>query len=439
MSTYDFFEDKKNSLKFTRTLETVKYLLHKQPDSEKDIFAPILGEIKELVPYDRAAIILLEGDSLIVKSRENIDALNPGAYRKSFSENDKNLVNLIRNRASVLETQNPSLPGELGIDFGTPPGVVLAVPLVIREMVYGLLILTLNKGRFSNDDVKILEAVMTAASYIIKDAELSSVFRMQLNILKDNISQRTRALELIKEQNRKILEADRIKNEFLSNMSHELRTPLNAIIGFSEALNLKIFGELNEKQAEYVQDIHSSGIHLLQMINDLLDLSKIESGKMELCREFFDVKDAVNEVISIIKPLAGKKAINLRVETGEEKITINADKRKFHQVLYNLLSNAIKFTNEKGNISLNLFVKDDKLVCSVKDDGIGIAPEHHEKIFEKFHQVRNYCKTGSTGLGLTITKELIEMHCGKIKVKSDEGKGANFIFTLPLSEKGEET
>jgi signal transduction histidine kinase len=258
---------------------------------------------------------------------------------------------------------------------------------------------------------------------------------MQLKILKDNIVERTKTLEIIKEQNKKILEADKIKNEFFANMSHELRTPLNAIIGFSEALNLKIFGELNEKQSEYIRDINSSGVHLLGMINDLLDLSKIEAGKMQLNKEIFNVKSAINEALNIVSPLLSQKNQNMKFECKDDFFEISADRRKFHQILYNLISNAIKFTHENGNIEVKA-TKDGKfLKISVKDDGIGISPEFHEKIFAKFQQVDNSYSTkqGSTGLGLTITKELVKIHGGTIKIESQLNKGSNFIFTLPIN------
>lgn len=426
-----------NTYKFSKALQSIKLLLHKQPDSETEIFSEILEEIKKLIKYDQAVIILLEGDSLIIRTTENIDSINNKTYCKLLNEKDKTLNKIIRNQTSIIETEKISLPQELGIELGYEVESIVAVPLKIREMVYGILVLTSKNCTFSAEDLQIMEAIVCAASYIIKDAELSSVFKMQLKVLKNNIKERTRTLELIKEQNKKILEADRIKNEFLANMSHELRTPLNAIIGFAEALSLKLFGELNEKQAEYINDIHSSGRHLLGMINDLLDLSKIESGKMELNKELFDVKNAIEEAVSIIKPLAEKKSINLTVKLPGETITIEADKRRFHQIFYNLLSNSIKFTDENGNIELNLFDKNDIIEFNVKDDGIGIAPEFHEKIFEKFQQVDNALdpKTGSTGLGLTITKELIELHGGKITVQSEQGKGAVFTFSLPVIER----
>jgi len=437
MSNPDILESKKSSQRLARTLQAIKNVLNKQPEGEENIFAAVLEEVKALISYEQAVVLLLEGDSLIVRHSENMQHFECSNYCKKFTSKDKNLLNVVRNRSSVLENEDLSITAELGIDFGAQVCSIAVMPLFIREMVYGMLVLTRKNESFSPDDVTVLDALMSAASYLIKDAELSSVFRMQLGILKNSISQRTKALELIKEQNEKILEADRIKNEFLSNMSHELRTPLNAVIGLSEALSMKIFGDLNEKQAEYVDDIHASGRHLLDMINDLLDLSKIESGKMELNREIFDVKVSLDEVISIVKPLADKKAINMRVTEKNKRVKINADKRKFHQILYNLLSNAIKFTGENGNIVVTLSINGDELKCSVKDDGIGIAPEYHDKIFEKFHQVRASLpeRQSSTGLGLTITKELIEMHSGKIKLESEEGKGANFIFTLPLKER----
>jgi signal transduction histidine kinase len=158
---------------------------------------------------------------------------------------------------------------------------------------------------------------------------------------------------------------------------------------------------------------------------------------MELNREVFNLNNAVEEAVGIVKPLADKKSINISVNAENKNINIDADKRKIHQVLYNLLSNAIKFTGENGNIKLNLLVHNDIIELSIKDNGIGIAPEFHEKIFEKFQQVKATCPEGinSTGLGLTITRELIEMHGGSIRVESEIDNGANFIFTIPIKER----
>jgi signal transduction histidine kinase len=219
-------------------------------------------------------------------------------------------------------------------------------------------------------------------------------------------------------------------------MSHELRTPLNAIIGFSEALQLKLFGALTSKQEEYINDINSSGIHLLGMINDLLDISKIEANAMNLYKTNFNVLKSVNEVNNIVKALVHKKNIEISVNCSDENIEIYADEQKFHQIMYNLLSNAIKFTDENGKVIVGIKNEKDKLCVYVKDNGIGIDPKFHGKIFAKFQQIDNSYtrKQGSTGLGLTITKELIEMHGGKIFLQSKVNEGTTFTFEIPLKE-----
>ena len=434
MPLFECFEEKKSSQRLEHTLDVMKEMLLKQPDSEEDVFNLFFEQVKKLINFEQGIVLLLEGDSLFVKARRNISLVNKD-YRKTLSEQNKKLSKIIKYKANILENNNFSLPKELGITLTKQPKSILAVPLSIREMVYGVVVLINNEKKFNDDDTKILGAIASIASYIVKDSELSDVFKMQLRVLRDNIRERGKALILIKEQNEKILEADRIKNEFLANMSHELRTPLNAIIGFSEALEMKIFGELNEKQTEYIGDIHSSGLHLLQMINDLLDLSKIESGKMELNTEGFNITTAMQEAVNLIKPLADKKNIEIKQKFNYKEVEITGDRRKFQQILFNLLSNAIKFTDDKGCICLNMVDKKELIEITIADNGIGIPLDQQDKIFDKFQQVDNAVsrRTGSTGLGLTITKELVEMHGGNIKVESQENKGATFTFVLPKS------
>lgn len=228
--------------------------------------------------------------------------------------------------------------------------------------------------------------------------------------------------------------ANKMKSEFLANMSHELRTPLNAIIGFAEVLRDKIAGDLNEEQTDFVNDIHSSGCHLLQMINDILDLSKIEAGKMELQYGVFLVPEAIDEVHTILKGLASKKHLELKTVILTEVKNIEADRVKFKQVLYNLLSNAIKFTPENGKIILEAGVMDDMLQLSVSDTGIGMKSEDQQKVFKEFWQADSSFarKYEGTGLGLALTKRIVEMHGGKIWFESEYGKGSAFYFTLPL-------
>ena len=215
-----------------------------------------------------------------------------------------------------------------------------------------------------------------------------------------------------------------------------MRTPLNAIIGFSEALAKKFFGDLNEKQAEYVNDIHVSGIHLLGMINEILEISKIESKAIKLALSTFSLTMSMTEVVNIVTPLANKKHIELKVDIPED-VEIKADYQKIQQILYNLLSNAIKFTKENGKIETGYTKKDDSVEIYVKDNGIGIDKKYHGKIFAKFVQLNNIYskKESSTGLGLTITKELVELHGGKITFESKVDVGSTFYVTLPLEAK----
>ena len=234
---------------------------------------------------------------------------------------------------------------------------------------------------------------------------------------------------------REIQAASQHKSEFLANMSHELRTPLNAIIGFSEMLDERVFGELNEKQAEYVKDIHESGEHLLSLINDILDLSKVEAGRMDLDLKKFDAGLALENAVTLVKERCLRHGITLEVELDPGLGKIVADERKFKQILLNLLSNAIKFTPEGGKISVNAANREQKLEVIVSDTGIGISPEDQQYIFEEFRQVgedSNQAREG-TGLGLTLTKKFIEMHGGKIRVESKVGKGSTFAFDIPLS------
>jgi signal transduction histidine kinase len=232
---------------------------------------------------------------------------------------------------------------------------------------------------------------------------------------------------------RQLEAANRHKSEFLANMSHELRTPLNAIIGFSEVLHERMFGELNDKQAEYIQDILSSGRHLLSLINDILDLSKVEAGRMELELGPFDLPGAVESATMLVRERAGRHGIALELAVDERLGDFVGDERKVRQVLLNLLSNAVKFTPEGGRVEVGARLAEGSVEIAVSDTGVGIAPEDQEAIFEEFRQVGSATrKREGTGLGLTLTKKLVELHGGKIWVASELGKGSTFTFTLPV-------
>ncbi len=291
---------------------------------------------------------------------------------------------------------------------------LLSVPLLREDQVIGSL--SFNRkapGEFPPEVVDVLKTFATQSALAIQNARL---------------------FEEIEDKSRQLEVASRHKSEFLANMSHELRTPLNAIIGFSEVLLERMFGEINEKQTEYLQDVLSSGRHLLSLINDILDLSKIEAGRMELELASFDLPLALQNAMTLVRERADRHGIALSLAVDERLGAFAGDERKIKQILLNLLSNAVKFTPEGGRISVKAMPADGSVEISVSDTGIGIASEDQETIFEEFRQVgTDYSrKREGTGLGLTLTKKFVEMHGGKIWVKSEVGKGSTFTFTLPV-------
>ncbi len=292
---------------------------------------------------------------------------------------------------------------------------LLAVPLLREQRIIGALIVNRKTpGEFAPDVIELLRTFAAQSALAIQNARL---------------------FQELEEKSRQLEVADRHKSEFLASMSHELRTPLNAVIGFSEVLLDRMFGELNPKQDEYLQDILSSGRHLLSLINDILDLAKIEAGRMELEVTDFHLPQAIDNAITLIRERAARRAITLAVEVDPRLGEIKGDERKVKQVLLNLLSNAIKFTPEGGRVSVQAGLSDGFAEVSVIDTGVGIATADHEAVFEEFRQVgSDYAKKHEgTGLGLTLSRRFVELHGGKIWVKSELGRGATFTFTLPVT------
>jgi signal transduction histidine kinase len=226
--------------------------------------------------------------------------------------------------------------------------------------------------------------------------------------------------------------ASRHKSEFLANMSHELRTPLNAIIGFSQVLREQMFGELNEKQAEYLDDILSSGQHLLNLINDILDLSKVEAGRMELQPSVFPLADVLEGSMVMVRERATRQGVDLVTDIDPAVGVVEADERKIKQVLFNLLSNAVKFTPQGGRITLAARCTADAVEIAVTDTGIGIGADDQARIFDEFYQVGRAKTQEGTGLGLALTKRLVELHHGELRVESAPGAGSTFTVVLPL-------
>jgi len=291
---------------------------------------------------------------------------------------------------------------------------LLAVPL-LREghLLGGLVVNRKSAGAFSPQVIDLLKTFAAQSALAIQNARL---FR--------EIEAKGRELEA----------ASRHKSEFLANMSHELRTPLNAIIGFSEVLHERMFGEINEKQAEYLADILESGRHLLSLINDILDLSKIEAGRMELDATEFSLTAAIDNALTLVRERAHRRAIALERTIDDGIGTITADERKVKQVILNLLSNALKFTSEGGRVTVRARAYDGWTEVSVSDTGVGIAPEDQQTVFDEFRQVGSAAKkVEGTGLGLAISRKFIELHGGRIWVTSVPGAGSTFAFTLPSS------
>jgi two-component system, NtrC family, sensor kinase len=289
----------------------------------------------------------------------------------------------------------------------------VAVPLLRHDEAIGTISLTRGEpGGFTVDEIGLLQTFADQAVIAIENVRLFNELAAA---------------------NRDLKAASQHKSEFLANMSHELRTPLNAVIGFSEVLTDRMFGELNEKQEEYLKDIYASGTHLLSLINDILDLSKIEAGRMELELTDFDLPQAIDNALTLVRERAGRRNITLQMSVDERLGEVRADERKIRQVVLNLLSNAIKFTLEGGRIEVAAMPRDGSVEISVSDTGIGIAPEDQEKVFEEFRQVGTADKKAEgTGLGLTLCRKFIELHGGRIWVTSQVGTGSTFTFTIPV-------
>ena len=291
---------------------------------------------------------------------------------------------------------------------------LLAIPLLHEERIVGGLTVTRRTaGAFSADVVELLKAFATQSALAIQTARL---FRE------------------IEVKSRELAAASQHKSEFLASMSHELRTPLNSILGFSEVMLERMFGDLTEKQDEYLHDILASGRHLLSLINDILDLAKIEAGKMELELSDFDLPAAIENALTLMRERATRRGLVLERVVDSRLGVIRGDERKVKQVLLNLLSNAVKFTPEGGRIDVRAGLTEGDVEIAVTDTGIGIAPQDQAAVFEEFRQVGHTDKKAEgTGLGLALCRKFVELHRGRIRVESEPGTGSTFTFTLPLT------
>ena len=314
-------------------------------------------------------------------------------------------------------------------DIASDPTVAGSKSMITMRARTGLGVPLLRAGELLG--VLVLVRVETRP-FADREIELVESFARQAAIAIENV----RLFNEIREKSAQLEVANRHKSEFLANMSHELRTPLNAIIGFSEVLQQKMFGELNEQQTDYLGDIVSSGRHLLSLINDILDLSKIEAGRMELQLTSFSLVAALGNAVTLIRERATSHGIQLDLQVEAPLDTIVADERKVKQVVVNLLTNAVKFTPDGGSVSVRASSTPGLVRIAIRDTGIGIAPEDQGRIFEEFQQARRQTSQSreGTGLGLTLSKRFVELHGGTLTLESEPGKGSTFTVTLPLVE-----
>jgi signal transduction histidine kinase len=327
--------------------------------------------------------------------------------------------------ASNAERRTAELVGENNADYADSRRIFLisAAAAILLALVLGFAMSSSLSGPVQRMDARLAELAEGDFSQRVdvpNQDELGTL-AANLNRMNDELGELYRKLET----------ASRAKSDFLANMSHELRTPLNAIIGFSEVLLQQMFGPLNAKQAEYLGDIVTSGRHLLLLINDTLDLSKIEAGKMELELTTFALPAVLEDGVTMVRERAARHSIECSVDAGPGVDEVEADERKVKQVVFNLFSNAVKFTPDGGRVEVRAQQRGDRVEVAVTDTGVGIDPADQARIFQEFQQAG--LQEGS-GLGLALARNLVALHGGNLWVESEPGSGSTFTFTLPVRQ-----
>jgi GAF domain-containing protein len=417
------FNDTKESLERQTAVGEVLKAISRSAFDLGPILDTVVENAARLADADFAWLIKRDGDQIVGGARyasdgdlsvfAGLDGLRSVSH---FTVKGTSIAGLAFVDRRTIHFEDITLETELyeasRVPKATGSRTVLAVPLLVEGEAIGVILVARRTvRRFSDREVKVVETFADQAAIAIQNVRLFN-----------EIQDKSRQLEV----------ANRHKSEFLANMSHELRTPLNAIIGFSEVLLEGIFGDVNEKQREYLADVLGSGQHLLSLINDILDLSKIEAGRMDLELSTFALRDALDSGLTIVRERAARHGIQLSATVAKDVGAIDADERKVKQILYNLLSNAVKFTPDGGRVDIHVRAENGDIRVEVRDTGIGIAAADQERIFEEFRQAGRERSREGTGLGLTLTKRFVELHGGRIWLESSPGRGSTFAFTLPV-------
>ena len=423
-----------------------------------EVLGALLDYLYDMVPYDRAVVMALKDNETmqVLKMRNFETGQSNNAKVSSFHLAENPIIsNMIEKQQSVLiERTNEVKEWKCPISdqFG---GSWLGVPLIATGKVMGMFALYCNHEHvFTEGEQQLADALAAQAAIAIQNGQLHDQLQDYAKDLEFRVQERTNELEKrisqvenlnealtlltedLSEAVTKAESADQLKSAFLATMSHELRTPLNSIIGFTGILLQKLVGDLNPEQEKQMKMVQGSAYHLLDLINDVLDISKIEAGQIDIHPTDFNFHVAVQNTIDKITPLATKKGLSLLVELPEEQILLHADQRRVEQVLINLLNNAVKFT-DKGSVTLTGEMDEKNLHVHIIDTGIGISKEDQETLFMPFHQIdtgiaRRY---EGTGLGLSICKKLVNLMGGNIGVRSEQGKGSDFYFSLAYLRK----
>jgi signal transduction histidine kinase len=408
------------SLEHQRASAGILGIIASSVEDTKPVFDAIAKAAAGVIQNARLQLFLVQdgllhhvgGTGLNQQQRENLRKLYPMPVEQA-SYAGKAILEKTTVHVSDVQADEHRTDLTRAIHAATGLRAVLVVPMMREGEAIGCITTSfVEKGEFTDKQIALLKAFADQAVIAIQNATL---FR--------EIQDKSRQLEI----------ANKHKSEFLANMSHELRTPLNAVIGFSEVLIEKMFGELNDKQLDYMKDIYSSGRHLLSLINDILDLAKIEAGRLELELSEFELRPALENALTLVKERAQRNGISLQLTVDPALGTLRADERKFKQIMLNLLSNAVKFTPEGGRVSVAARAQGGAVEVAVSDTGVGIAPADQELVFEEFRQVgRDYTrKAEGTGLGLALTRRFVELHGGTIRLQSAPGQGSTFTFTIP--------